>query len=357
MKLKSRKVVLSMLMFSLSLSATMLSITRGINSPRGDSKQLDVSELVNLKISNKRVIKNADGSDSILFNYTVSPAEAEGYSFVTYLDWSSQESDEYEYQDWGSGEDPYSYVTTTLDEENKEIKLHCLKPFGRTLDYTLVCKEDPAVRASLSINYTRKLLNKGGVKFSTTKFSEGVPVLLDVTTPTYSIGSKGEKKEFTAEVKGIVFEKGNSSFSTWESLFPKIVLQNTNDTNNVFYDADLDGIPEKTSVTNARSKMMSRAFLYLSNIIRSNGVEKFSRSYLVNMLSYQAIVGNNSPSQPFSEMATHMIANYKKAFAQGGGLTASLYYDNVLVSRNVFEFDFKAANISNVSFGFEGVDF
>jgi hypothetical protein len=75
------------------------------------------------------------------------------------------------------------------------------------------------------------------------------------------------------------------------------------------------------------------------------------------MLSYQAIVGNNSPSQPFSEMATHMIANYKKAFAQGGGLTASLYYDNVLVSRNVFEFDFKAANISNVSFGFEGVDF
>lgn len=356
MKLRSRGVVLSLSLMLMSLSATTLSIAQSAYKVKGEGEQIEVSDLLNITISNKRVVKNTDGSDSVVFNYTVAPTESEGYSFDDFLNWSSKPSDEYESADWGSGEDPYSYVETKLDETKKEISLHCLKPFGRALEYTLVCKENTAVKASLSIDYGRKVLNKGGVKFSTTKFTDGVPIKMDITRPTYSIGSKGEKKDFVAEVKEIKFEKGNSLFKTWEELFPTIQVSNTEDTNNIYYDVDLDGIPEKASITTARAKMMERSFSYLANIIRSNGVQKFTKNNLISILSYR-VKAYNDQTTPYTDVATRLIYNYKIACSKGGGLFASLHYDGVLSSKNCFEFDFNAANISNVSLGFTGIEF
>ncbi len=357
MKLRSRGVVLSLSLLMLSMSATTLSLSHHSFHPEVDGQQMEFSDLMNITLSNKRVIKEADGTDVIVFNYSVQPEGAEGYSFNSFLDWSTKESDEYESASWGSGQDPYSYMTTDLDESKKEISIHCLKPFGRTLKYTLVCRENTNVYAHLNIDYGRKVLDKGGVKFSTTKFTDGVAVKLDVTKPTYSIGSKGEKKDFKAEVKTIEFEKGNSLFKTWAELFPTIELRNVNDTEHIYYDVDLDGIPEKNTIKIARQAMIDRSLQYLKDIICSNGVNKFNRDHLVSLLSYQVIAYNTTLSLPISEVATRLISNYKFACTKGGGLYATLYYDDAFSSKNCFEFDFNAANISNISFGFEGILF
>lgn len=354
MNSKKKAGVLTCSLFLLAGCVTTTSLLQLQKKNPQNVGEVELEGVSGIELTNRRTALNANGTTTITVNYVISPKEAEDYTLYESLVWSATGKDSYESQNWGEGEDPLSYVSYTNNLETKELSLTCLKPFGRTIDFTLGCQERPEIKATLNIDYVRKQLDPGKALFKNPAFTDKAPVEFDVTLPTYSIGSKGEKLEPPVEITNIEFRSGSSG-RDWDSLFPGINLNGYSDTESVIYD---DGT-EKKSIgrIEAREKMKTRARKYMEDVVKSVGAKPFSKDELINILSFEKKPNPYVSAIKNSSVATSFISNYKYVYTTGGGLLCEASYNGNVTDRQLMALNFSAAEISNISFDNLQIDF
>lgn len=354
MNSKKKAGVLTCSMFLLAGCVTTASLLQLQKKNQQDVGEVELEGVSGIELTNRRTTLNANGTSTTTVNYVISPKEAEDYTLYESLVWSTTQKSSYESPTWGEGEDPQTYVTYVNNLETKELSLTCLKPFGRTINFTLGCQEKPNIKATLNIDYVRKELDPGKAVIKDAKFTDKTPVEFDITVPTYSIGSKGEKIEPLPTISQTEFRSGSSG-RDWDSLFASIDLSGYSDTESVIYD---DGT-EKKSIgrTEAREKMKVRTRSYLEEVVRSLGKKPFSKDELVSLMTFEKKPNAYVSAVKNSSIATSFISSYKEVYASGGGLLFEVTYNGKVTDRQRMALNFRAAEIGNISFENSQIDF
>ena len=355
MNTKKRTYLLSAGILSLTsvgmLTGVMAKKKTGNPSPAVPT--VSVAEADGIIITNKSTTYNAaQRTSTVKLTFKVTPETADDYTLVDNLDWSNNLSLEWESESWGKDEDPSSYVSHTLNTANKEVTLTCLRPFGRSLNYTITCVENTAVKASINIDYVREETSKATANFTNTAFEEGKSITYSLTDAVYTIGSKGSKPTPTVEVK-----VNPLTDSVWNSLFPEIDLSGCSDTGNLSYDNGNGYTTMK--YTQAQEYMKSRAKDYLINVATSKGSINFSRARLIEILTYKKKPNQYVNEITYTVVGETFIKNYKNLCStyESGGLFADLYVNGEKVQSSKLTMNVKASEISNLTISQSQIDF
>lgn len=349
MNLKKRRVAASLAVLSLSCLSVFVGGKAILGKTEQKTNGIEVEEISGIEITNKRTINNANRTTTTIVNYSIGPSTADGYTLVDMLDWSTHISSQWESTSWGENENPETYVTHVLDTSKSTITFTCLKPFGRSLEYTLTCQENPAVKASINIDYVREVTKKATGSFASTILEDNKPFSINVTDATYCIGSKGDRPAPTVEIKTCI--NGD-----WNDLFPSnIDLSGFSDTENLIYD---DGTGEKSmKATAALDSMKTRTRDYFDSVVKSQGTINFQRSELIKRMTYKkAPVAYASPIT-FTSVGENFIKKYKTILNGLGVYEAMLYVNGEKVQDSTLQLNVKASDISTITVGQGQIDF
>lgn len=355
MNTKKRTLLLTSSIFALSSAGLMTGLLnqKHVSDNKISTPDVEVTHADGILITNKSTFYNeAQRTNSIKLTYTISPATADDFNLTDTLTWSTNFSYEWESETWGSDEDPSTYVSHSLDTANKEITLTCLKPFGRSMNYTITCLENTDVKASINIDYVREMTKNATASFANTSLEDGKSIDVNVVNPTYSIGSKGAKQTPTVEVKTTAMLE-----STWDTLFPEIDLSGCSDTGNLDYDNGSGYTTMK--IATARNYMKQRAQDYLLDVIRSKGSITFSREKLINILTYKKKPNPYAGEVKYTVVGETFIKRYKQFCAShaNSGIMATLYVNGSSVAYTIITLNVKASEISNINVSETQVDF
>jgi hypothetical protein len=342
-----------MFLSSFILSMSILGMASGFVSKglKGEPvDQMVVTAADGILITNTRTHKNADKTTTTTITYSIAPSTADGYTLVDSLNWSNDYSSQWESATFGENEDPASYVTHSLDTSSKEITLTCLKPFGRSLIYTLSCAENTDIKASVNIDYVRVVTKEASGTFASSSFNEGEGIGVNIVDATYTIGSKGEKK--TPEV---TIQTPDVNATDWDGLFATIDLSGFSDTESVIYDSGSGDTQMKA--TEARELMKSRTKDYLNYIMQGKGQVKFSRAELIKKMTYKKKPNPYAGEVTYTSVGEKFIKNYKKLYDNGGGCRALLYVNGTKNQEVRFTMNVNAADISNITLSESQIDF
>lgn len=354
MKTKNKISILTLSLFLLTGLATTLSF-HSVNQNEVKNV-IDINAIENITLSNKKVIQ-ADGKTSITCDFSINPNGSTGYTFTGYTSWSTTSSEEYESETWREDKNPNSYISFTIDDSNCKLMINCLQPFGNTVIFTLVCNENTKVTASLSIDYVRKVTDKGSCSFTSSLISDNQTLPIKEIKPTYTIGSKGKINDDVIKTELVQFKKGATLSYTYDNLIDEINLNGFSDTQNVLYDSDGDGVTEKMTITQARTYMVNRSNEYLTNFLNNGASQVFSKDDFIEMLTfYKAPNTYMSPIEK-NDIAISFINKYKKLYSDGGGFEVRLSYNDVVQTTQTFNFNINAVDIQSISFPDTSIEF
>jgi hypothetical protein len=165
-------------------------------------------------------------------NYTLDPVDStEEFNFS--LAWVEEESASFE-PGFSANTDMSQYLTYEADTVNKTLTFHCLKPFGRQATFMMQAQTNIAIRASLKIDYVRKVLKATGVNFSD-MLANGKNFTATPVSAVYSIGSKGVKAGDTKTIETSFSSNDNSNY-TYDKMFTS--LYDVNTTGNFTYQSN-----------------------------------------------------------------------------------------------------------------------
>lgn len=98
-------------------------------------------------------------------HYEIDPPKLSGLDFDCSLSWESNYDENYESPTWKDGKDPSTYITYAFDKEAHDITFACHDNFGWSILFTMVCKDNPGVMATLNLECYRKLKTSGYLEF------------------------------------------------------------------------------------------------------------------------------------------------------------------------------------------------
>ena len=349
MNLKKRRVFASLAVLSLSTLSLFVGGKALIGTNETKNNGIEVEEISGIEITNKRTIYNANRTTTTIVNYSIGPSTADGYTLVDMLDWSTHISSQWESTSWGENENPETYVTHSLDTSKSTITFTCLKPFGRSLEYTLTCQENPAVKATINIDYVREVTKKATGQFASTILEDNKPFSVNVTEATYCIGSKGERPAPTIEIKTCI--NGD-----WNDLFPSSIdLSGFSDTENVIYDSGNGETTMKASA--ALESMKTRTREYFDSVVKSQGSINFQRSELIKRMTYKKSPVAYASPITFTSVGENFIKKYKTILNGLGVYEAMLYVNGEKVQDSTLQLNVKASDISTITVGQGQIDF
>lgn len=345
-KLKNKKpIILALSIFTIATVAATVSIL----TTKNETKQKDVlqvTELDNITLTNKKYTSNADGTTTLSVNYTITPSDVTGYTFDGYLSWASLDSATYEYETWYENKNPADYMSFTINENLKQITLTCSEAFGHTMNFTLLCKENTSIKASLSIDYVRKLITPGKAVIESPTLEDNKSINIVETLPVYTVGTKGEiVREIALSYE---FRQG-ANFFTFDSLIPTIDLTGFYETKTAYYDVNASNAFTCETLDTIRSKMIENSKNYLISVIMSNGTIKFSKEKLISLLTYKKAGNQYSGLQTYNDVAIQFIKNYKTLYANGGGYKLTVQYNGTETDSQRIGFDFNSTDNFNLS--------
>ncbi len=330
-----------------------IALSKGGQSQAPTAPNVEVSKADGIIITNKSTTYNeAQRTSTVKLTYKISPSTADGFTLVDTLDWSTAFSNEWESETWGKDEDPSTYVSHVLNTANNEITLTCLKPFGRSLTYTLTCAENTSIKAAINIDYVREVTTKATANFTNAIFEDGKSITYSLTDAVYTIGSKGSKPTPTVDVK-----VRQMTDSVWNGLFPEIDLSGCSDTGNLSYDNGSGYTTMK--VTQAEEYMKTRAKNYLTDVATSKGTISFSRARFIEILTYKKKPNPYANEVTYTVVGEKFIKNYKSLCDtyETAGLFADLYVNNEIVQSSKLTMNVKASEITNINISESQIDF
>lgn len=345
-KIKNKKpIILALSIFTIASVAATLSIL----ATKNETKQKDViqvSELDNITLTNKKYVSNADGSTTLSVNYTISPSDVTGYTFDGYLSWASLDSATYEYETWYENKNPEDYMSFTINENLKQIALTCSEAFGHTMNFTLLCKENTTIKASLSIDYVRKLITPGKAVIENPQLEDNKSINIVETLPIYTVGTKGE---IARDIQlSYEFRQGANYFK-YDDLMPTIDLTGFYETKTAYYDVNVSNVFTCETLDTIRKKMIENSRNYILSVITSNGSVIFSKEKLINMLSYKKAGNPYSGLQTYNDIAVHFFNNYKTLYSNGGGYRLTVKYNGTETDSQRIGFGFNSTDNFNLS--------
>lgn len=343
---KKQKIGVGISLASL-LGVVALSLLAKPLIPQGTSDMLVVAPVEGLKIIKQAL---SDDGNTLEVTYKVLPVKPSDVHFNSYISWNEENNPDFESADWYEGKNPEDYMSYTLDEEADKITFTCLAPFGTQMIFHLSCQENPAVTASMKIDYARSEIKKANYKVINSTLEDGKKIEVEKVLPEYSIGTTGERPSDKFQLL-----KSFSSMADTPYL-------------NLFVDPITVGIYSQewsyqgekyTDKDSLKVAMSQKVEEYIHSLIGFKGeAPAFSFEHFKSLLTYQyPVYSYGQGNIVYSTDATPMyqfLKRYQKVFETGNGFSSFVRYDNKNIG--IFYLDFNISTELIESIDFEGID-
>lgn len=297
----------------------------------GKDNDFSVSEAKGIHIKLLSTVSNADGTVTKVVSYSLDPKEAVVTDFNAGLDWNRGTDSQYDWE-YDASKKVEDYMTYYIDPTEKTITFTCKKAFGRKINFDLSLKDNPSVKASLLIDYERKVLTPFSIAFENNAFTDSKPVKINATSSVYSVGTKGLRED-----KFALSVDYDSSKTSFRSLFGEAVNPSTYSSGTYYYKGV--SYTDKSQFLNVLSSAVDK---YMRSCITLDGSVNFTKQEFTDLASFQYIMYHTYRDELGTSrtIASDFINNYKAAVKQGSGYRAKVSVNgtekfNALVDMNL----------------------
>ena len=200
--MKNRKQILCISLFCISIIGGLSLTHRSANPSSNDAISVQEDGITLRMISETNT---PEGWTEKRFSYKVVPCNATNQRVIASL----------KFED---GKDCSEVMTIRVDEEKKEIILICKKAFDKKIMGVISSEENPSVKAKITIDYVKKLLDIHAKTYSSSYFYFGGDCPLNnlsdfsvksFVEPTYSIYTKDKNYTFAVKDVSVFFDEWN----------------------------------------------------------------------------------------------------------------------------------------------------
>lgn len=317
-------------------------------SEKQDVGNLDVEAVSGITVKCLRTINNADGSFSKEIGYVLEPEGVQTDEFDTLISWNQGTNPDYDWE-YDQNKSIEDYVTYSLNTEAKTILFTCKKAFGRQIDFYLILKNDPSIKATVVLNYERKVLTKAKSSLSVDKFSDKKPIQVNLTNTVYSAGTKGRKSD---DVRLRV--EYDASSVAFRSLFGQCNNPSTYSSGIYQY----LGVKYSSTETFVNA-MMPKVDEYIKSTITFDGSVSFTRDELKKYTSFEYVMYRTFRDEygTDSHITNDFIKNYKEAVKKGSGYRVIVFVNDEVILNQLIDLDMNANLVTSVRFEQSYLDF
>lgn len=351
---KKRKIVATVLSTALLFSALSITVDRMNQKENENGKETGGLEVLPSAVNGISFIKslNATNSKTCTLVYTLTPADADKEGFNCFLSWSPSDNANKENDTWLTDDKrPETYVTYTIDYDQKKIVFQNLEAFGYEMIFTMMSNTDSTARAQITINYVRKEISVPTYTLSNDTLENEKEIEIQYTESKWSVGTKGETGTDLPTYELEYYDKTGSG-KTFADLIPVI----TRNDYYCFYREQIqyNGGSFTDNYETIHTQMAERSFAYVKSCISPTGVSrtKMDLATFKSTMSFefQFKRSNEVVTQTASTPFTRFIENYASAYEAGSGLKLIISYKGVKQKETLI-------NIKAGSYGVSSIDF
>mgnify|MGYP006903497504 CR=1 FL=1 len=348
---KPLKIVGISLLSAVTLFGAFLggyAIGQNTTSEKQDVGNLSIDAVSGIKVKCLRTIDNPDGTFSKEISYVLEPEGVKADEFDTLISWNQGDNKDYDWE-YDSNKSIEEYISYTLNTEAKTILFTCKKAFGRQIDFYLILKNDPSIKATVVLNYERKVLTKAKSSLSLDKFTDKKPIQVNLVNTVYSTGTKGRKAD---NVKLQV--EYDATSVTFRSLFGECNNPSTYSSGIYQY------LGVKYSGTeNFVNAMLPKVDEYIRSTITFEGNTSFTRAELSKYTSFEYVMYRTFRDEygTDSHITNDFIKNYKQAVKKGSGYRVKVFVNDEVILNQLIDLDMNVNLVTSVRFEQSYIDF
>ena len=310
---------------------------------------LNATAVENIRFLSETDTMRQDGTMQKEILFTIEPESARDETFSYHLDWNADSSAGKESENWKDGKKAEDYVTYEVKEENSRIVFTCGEAFGHQMKFVMTSVSNPDIRASLTLDYKRKLLSNARIK-TTPTFAPGKAIQVKVIDEVYSIGTKGEK---TKDLKPTIDVTYKDNGTSYDSLFADIIVDGINSQNYKYLGSDYNS-PDKLL-----ADMKEKVRNYLLKIPSESGEMTFDQATFQSYLtySYHAYTTYKPIYQESRVSLNEFIKRYQNAYASGSGFHLHVDAEGKATYDNLIALGLSASTLTDISFSDSSIVF
>ena len=352
---KRNKLTIALASFCLSLTLLggLSTLTKGFTDFRFENLEQE-TELGATAVENIRFLSEtnsvlADGSLKKEILYEIQPASAKDETFSYRLDWNDAPTAGKESDSWKDGKNAEDYVTYQVNAQESRISFTCAEAFGHQMTFVMTAVSNPDIRASLTLDYNRRLLSNARIE-TTPTFDPGKGIKVHVVNEVYSIGTMGEKTRNLTPTIEVTYKNNGTSF---DSLFADIKVDGINSQNYKYLGTDY------SSPSKLLSDMKERVRNYLLTIPSADGSKVFDQKTFQSYLtySYHAYTTYQPIYESTSISLQEFIRRYQAAYASGSGFHIHVDAEGKASYDSLIALNLTASTLTGLSFSDSGIVF